>query len=106
MERVCLLIPAVRMFELNIIVFFSNLNQFYLFICLVKIADENAFLILENIKLKGFKIGDRCRGFSKYDAEIILEVSLFYTFEIAMLNLKIESGFDRKWPNFMHISLR
>lgn len=39
-----------------------------------KIADQNALLVLENIKYKGFKIGNRTNGFGKYDAEVMLEV--------------------------------
>lgn len=41
-------------------------------------ADQDALLALENIKYKGFKIGDRANGFNKYDAEIILEVIAFF----------------------------
>lgn len=43
-------------------------------VLIVKIADESAFLILENIKLKGYTIGDRTKGFEKHDTEVILEV--------------------------------
>lgn len=43
-----------------------------------KVADQNALLVLENIKVKGFNIGDRTNGFDKNDTETILEVSLLY----------------------------
>lgn len=41
-----------------------------------KVADQNALLVLENIKFKGFQIGDRTKGFNKRDTELILEVNL------------------------------
>lgn len=40
------------------------------------VADKNALLVLENIKVKGFIIGDRANGFDKNDTEVILEVSI------------------------------
>lgn len=50
-----------------------------------KVADQNALLVLENVKVKGFTIGNRANGFDKNDAEVILEVcvhgtSLIYSF--------------------------
>lgn len=45
-----------------------------------KVADQNALLVLENVKVKGFKIGDRANGFNRDDTEIILEVCTKYIF--------------------------
>lgn len=42
-----------------------------------KVADQNALLVLENIKVKGFNIGDRANGFNKTDTEAILEVGFY-----------------------------
>lgn len=50
-----------------------------------QVADQNALLVLENIKVKGFNIGDRSNGFDKNDTEAILEVS-----NVALMNISIE----------------
>lgn len=40
----------------------------------LEIADENAFLILENIKHLGFRNGNHGIGLDKYETEIIIKV--------------------------------
>lgn len=45
-----------------------------------QVADPNALLVLENIKVQGFNIGDRANGFDKCDTEVILEVRFVMLF--------------------------
>lgn len=45
-----------------------------------EIADENAFLILENIKHLGFRNGNHGTGLDKQETEIIIEVRHFALF--------------------------
>ncbi|XP_055323920.1 uncharacterized protein LOC129578808 isoform X2 [Sitodiplosis mosellana] len=60
------------------------------------IADQNALLVLENIKSRGFKIGDRANGFNMRDAEVVLEnMAKFHAVPIALRLLRPKI-FDEK----------
>lgn len=77
----------LSIFSINLILLncFTNIVKCYgKYINLNKIdqksADQNALLVLQNIKVKGFNIGDRANGFNKHDTEAILEVCALFVY--------------------------
>ncbi|XP_031618118.1 uncharacterized protein LOC116337579 [Contarinia nasturtii] len=71
-----------------------------------KIADKNALLVLENIKYKGYRIGDRTNGFNKYDAEVMLEnIAKFHALPIALRVLRPSVFEEKIKPYLQRINL-